>query len=167
MGTESAAIVDGYFFQWAPNFGRTRVLRVNPGRPARLKVKAALTTEPAPTDPNATHPDCTIAVAAAPSDTACANCSISIADAAYTASGTIAIKSTAYAHRCDTISVPATPIVATIPVVPVVSRIPVSGINRSRIPVVGGESRIAIIRRTVAIISATAGTLCLGRVCGE
>jgi hypothetical protein len=43
---------------------------------------------------------------AAPSDTACANCSISIADAAYTDSGTITIKSTAYADCCDTISVP-------------------------------------------------------------
>ena len=52
-----------------------------------LERDRGLTTEPAPPNPNATHTDCTIAIAAAPPDTAYADCAISMADAAYTNSG--------------------------------------------------------------------------------
>src|SRR5215475_11140687 len=123
-----------------------------------------LTTEPAPSNPNSTRPNGTIAIATAPPDTAYADCAISIADAAHTNSGTVAIKSTPHADCCRPISVPTSSIIAAIAVV---HRICV-GRNWSRIPVVRGEGSKAVVRaiirrRTIAIISAAARTLCLGR----
>ena len=66
-----------------------------------------LTPEPAPTEPNATHADRTISVAAAPPDAADADRAISIANAAYANSGGVAVIRAAYTDCCNTIPVPA------------------------------------------------------------
>jgi hypothetical protein len=97
--------------------------------------------EPA-ANPNSTHTDSTITVAAAPPDTAYADCAISIADAAHTNSGAVTIKSTPHADCCRPISVPTASVIAAIALV---HRIFV-GRNWGRIPVVRGEGRIAIVR---------------------
>jgi hypothetical protein len=79
----------------------------------RVFGRRLLTPEPAPTEPNATHADRTISVAAAPPDAADADRAISIANAAYANSGGVAEIRAAYTDRCDTIPVPTpTPIVA-------------------------------------------------------
>jgi hypothetical protein len=74
-----------------------------------------LTPEPAPTNPNSTHADCTISVPTAPPDAADADRAIAIADAAYANSGGVAVIRAAYTDCCDTIPV-ATPTPDTISV---------------------------------------------------
>jgi hypothetical protein len=88
-----------------------------------------LPPEPAPTEPTATHADCTISVATAPPAAADADCTISvpaappaatdadraisIADTAYANSGGVAVIRTGYTDCCNAIPVPTpTPVVA-------------------------------------------------------
>ena len=110
-----------------------------------------------------------IPVATAPSDAACVDRAMSIAQLAYINTGAAGIISQSHAGSRSTIPT-RTSVVGINPpiIIPIVCWGGVCVIGWSRRPIVGGgKSGRAIICRTITIIPAVAGTLRLGRARGQ